>query len=319
MFELIVIGEALIDYTPAGKSADGHNLYEENPGGACANLACAAAKLGTNTGFIGKVGADTQGGLLAKSISNCGVDVSGMVYDPDQYTTLSFVSLTDAGERDFSFARKPGADTCLRKNEVQSRLWKNAKALHFGALALNANPTRDTTLEIVDKAKEQGTIICYDANYRDFLWEARSAYRGRSLLAIAKTDVLKISEEEAAIVTETDDLEKAANILLKSGPSIVCITLGEQGCFIKTKEGEVHSNALKVQKVVDTTGAGDCFFGAFLNQLLRLPKPLEASLVTLKDIARYGNAAAALCVGKRGGIPALPDAEAVEKLFMEGN
>ena len=317
MFELIVIGEALIDYTPAGKSADGHNLYEENPGGACANMACAASKLGTKTAFIGKVGADTQGELLAKSIAACGVDVSGMVFDPDEYTTLGFVSLTEAGERDFSFARKPGADTCLQKNEIQNRLWKGAKALHFGALALNSNPTRDTTLDLVDKAKEQGSIITYDANYRDLLWEARSAYRGRCLLAISKTDVLKISEEEAVIVTETDDLEKAANILLKSGPSIVCITLGSEGCFIKTKEGEVHSTAFKVKKVVDTTGAGDCFFGAFLNQLLRLPKPLEASLVTLKDIARYGNAAAALCVGKRGGIPALPEAEEVKALIMQ--
>ncbi len=319
MFDLIVIGEALIDYTPAGKSANGYNLYEENPGGSCANMACAAAKLGLKTAFIGKVGADTQGGLLSRSIAACGVDVSGMVFDPDQYTTLGFVSLTEEGERDFSFARKPGADTCLQKTEIQSRTWKGAKAIHFSALALNANPMRETTFDLLDKVKEQGTIVCYDANYRDFLWEARSAYRGRCLLAIAKTDVLKISDEEAALVTETMDLEKAADILLKSGPSIVCITLGGSGCFIKTKEGEVHANAFKVEKVVDTTGAGDTFFGAFVSQLLRLPKPLEASLVTLKDIARYSNAAAAICVGRRGGIPALPDESEVQELIMKAD
>ncbi len=316
MFELVVVGEALIDYTPAGRSEAGYPLYEENPGGSCANLVCAASKLGTKTAFIGKVGADMQGEFLSRSLAKCGVDVSGMVFDPDVYTTLGFVSLSESGERDFSFARKPGADTCLKKNEIPTRLWQGAKTMHFAALALNSNPMRETAFDLADKMKEQGSIISYDANYRAFLWESRTAYRGRCLLAISKVDVLKISDEEAILVTETEDLDKAAQILLAKGPSIVCITQGADGCMITTAEGTVTVSAFKVDKVVDTTGAGDCFFGAFLNHLLRLPKPLEASLVTLKDIARFANAAAAICVGKRGGIPSLPSTEEVENLVM---
>lgn len=307
----------MIDYTPAGKSEAGYNLYEENPGGSCANLVCAAARQGTKTTFIGKVGADTQGALLARSMSECGVDISGLIYDPDVFTTLGFVSLDENGERDFSFARKPGADTCLRRTEVQARSWQGAKALHFGALSLNANPTRDTTFEVVDAAREAGILICYDANYRAFLWESENAYRGRSLLAISKCDVLKITDDETLLFTPHKDRVEAAKYLMQYGPRIVCVTLGCEGCFVVSAEGSAHVSAYQVERVVDTTGAGDCFFGSFISQLIKLPAPLQASLVELKDIARYANAAAALCVSRRGGIPAMPAAAEVEALVMK--
>lgn len=171
MFDVIALGELLIDFTPYGTSRDGRALFEQNPGGAPANVLAALSRLGQKTAFIGKVGEDMHGHLLKDTLEECGINTSGLILDPDYFTTLAFVALEN-GERSFSFARKPGADTRLRKEEVSENLLKQTRIFHCGSLSLTDEPSRSATLYAVDQAKKNGVLISYDPNYRALLWKS---------------------------------------------------------------------------------------------------------------------------------------------------
>ena len=169
MTDVTALGEVLIDFTPYGRSEAGRNLFEQNPGGAPANVLAALSKMGRKTAFIGKVGDDLHGVFLRKTLEDLGIDTSGMITDPAYFTTLAFVGLEN-GERSFSFARKPGADTQLRSDEIPERLLRETRIFHFGSLSLTDEPARQATLFAVKKAKENGALISYDPNYRAPLW-----------------------------------------------------------------------------------------------------------------------------------------------------
>lgn len=313
MYKITALGEALIDFTPSGVSEAGMKLFEQNPGGAPANALAVFAKFGEKAAFIGKVGNDMHGQFLKETMENAGIDTKGLVVAEDVFTTLAFVSLNDKGEREFSFARKPGADTCLRKEEVDTSIIENTDIFHVGSLSLTDEPSRSTTFFALEKARESGKIISYDPNYRALLWESKEkAIEGmRSMLDYV--DVMKLSDEEIMLLTDIAEPQAAAQALLEKGISIVAVTLGADGAYICTKEGGAFVPGF-ASKVVDTTGAGDSFWGGFLYQLSKGGKcPEEVSLTEAKEYARFGNAVASLCVEKRGGIPAIPDMEQVLK------
>lgn len=193
MFDVAALGELLIDFTPCGKSPSGMRMFEQNPGGAPANVLCALANLGLKTAFIGKVGQDMHGDFLREILNSKGVYTTGLVQDSSAFTTLAFVELSESGERSFSFARKPGADTCLKTNDLNIDILKNTKVFHFGSLSLTDEPVHSATLSAVEIAKSSGAIISYDPNYRAPLWNTREKAMARMRNVLPLVDVIKIS------------------------------------------------------------------------------------------------------------------------------
>ncbi len=319
-YDVTALGELLIDFTFAGKASTGMQLFEQNPGGAPANVLAEISKLGGKTAFIGKVGQDMHGAFLKKTLRENKIDVRGLIETKDAFTTLAFVELTQDGERSFSFARKPGADTTLTETEVNFDLIKDSRIFHVGSLSLTDEPSRQATMSALKYAAQHDVIVSYDPNYRAPLWNSTEDANREMRSVLPYVDVIKISEEEISMLTSKKTAEEAAKELQNSGISCVIVTLGEKGALVTTKIGQVYSKAFPV-KTIDTTGAGDAFMGAFLYRLAKSEKnPDELTGKDAEEFANFANAAASLCVEKRGGInamPALPDVqERLENFFL---
>lgn len=318
MYDIVSMGELLIDFTESGHSPSGMRLFEQNPGGAVTNLLAAAARCGAKAAFMGKVGEDMHGHFLCEAMEKAGVDMSRLLFDASVFTTLAFVALGENGERSFSFARKPGADTCICTEELDAALLQNTRIFHTGSLSLTDEPARSATYEAIRLAKAAGAVISYDPNYRASLWpnEAAAIERMRSLIATA--DMMKLSDEECVLLTGEKEPEAAARKLHAMGVQVVAVTLGSEGALLLAQGESRHVPGYKA-KAVDTTGAGDAFFGGFLYRYLQLAKtPAALTIDEAADCARFGNATASLCVEGRGGIPSMPTREAVEKRMEEG-
>ncbi len=305
-YDVTALGEILIDFTYSGKSENGNTLFEHNPGGAPANLLAVVQRMGGNSAFIGKAGNDMHGLFLKDTLDEIGISTEGFIIDDNYFTTLAFVNLSPTGERSFSFARKPGADTMLTSDEVRKETIENSKVFHIGSLSLTDEPCKSATFTALECAKKSGCIISYDPNYRDKLWdsEERAIKEMRSVLSYV--DIIKVSDEETRLLTDEQDPEKAAKILLDKGISCVIVTLGSNGAYIATKDASVYSSGEKV-KVVDTTGAGDSFMGAFLSKLTQNNKrPSELTKEDITSYAEFANKVAAFVVGKRGSLKIMP-------------
>lgn len=322
-FDVTALGEILIDFTFAGKNSDGKNLYEENPGGAPANCVAALSKLGGKGAFIGMTGEDSFGSDLRAVLEGLNVDTSGMCRTNTQHTPLAFVSLDQKGERHFSFCRNPGADTQLSVDDLNRDVLESTAILHIGSLSLTTEPSKSATQAAVNLVKKADGFISYDPNYRESLWGGRAD--GISLIKsmIPLTDILKISEEELFLLYSNYDgenpHEKIAREILSCGPKLVLITLGSKGVFyaFKNLAGEVDCGRVESRKVsvVDTTGAGDSFNGGLLYRLTRRKNPFSFSRQELEEDLTFANTVAALCVSKRGAIPALPTLAEVKSLL----
>ena len=315
MFSVTALGELLIDFTDSGASPTGMKLFERNPGGAPANVLVALKRLGHETAFIGKVGSDMHGEFLRETLQENGINVDGLISDPDFFTTLAFVALDEHGDRSFSFARKPGADTQLKPEEIPADIISQSKVFHVGSLSLTDEPARSATLKALRVAKDAGCVMSYDPNYRDSLWTSAEAASEQMRSIVPFMDLLKMSAEECPLMTGIDDPEKAAQALLDQGVSVVVVTLDADGAFVATKEGSRTVESFRVE-AVDTTGAGDSFWGGFLAAFCESgKKPADVTLEDACAFTRYGNAVASLCVRTRGAIPAMPSLEAVKALL----
>ena len=310
MIDITAVGEILIDLTQSGVNELGIPVFAANPGGAPANLAVAAAKLGASTAFIGKVGTDSFGTFLRSTLEENRVDVSGMVTDPRNRTTLAVVALDKFGERTFSFYRDPSADVNLRTEEISEEQLKNTRFLHFGSVSLTTDPARGATLYAAKTAKGHGAIISYDPNYRASLWNSQAEAVEAMLEPLPMVDVLKVSDEELPLLTGTEDLEAGSKILADKGISLVLVTLGANGAYYRFKGCTGHVPGIRV-KVGDTNGAGDTFFGAALSQLAKFEKLEDVTVAGLEKIIAVANKAAALTTSRHGAIPAMPSAKEV--------
>ena len=297
--DVIALGELLVDFTDSGIDANGIRLFQQNPGGAPANVLVALAKLGRSAAFIGKVGDDMHGRFLRETLVKENIDIQGLRLDDSVFTTLAFVALNDKGERSFSFSRKPGADTCLSIDEIKLDLIKQARIFHFGSLSLTNEPSRGATLYAIQKAREYGLLISYDPNYRPLLWENEQAARIGMRLVLELEDIIKLSEEEIELVTGFANIEEASQFLFQQGVKAVAVTCGDKGAHLLTKKYSCFVQGYK-SNCVDTTGAGDSFWGGILNQLLLLNKELEQiNKEEWEECLRFGNAVASLCIEKR--------------------
>lgn len=308
MFDIIAVGELLVDFTPV-RNEQGI-FFKENPGGAPCNMLTMAQKLGSKTAFIGKVGKDQFGMHLGYVLKEQGIDISGLVFSDEYNTTLAFVHLDENGDRSFSFYRKGCADVMLEKSDVNYSMLDNTKALHFGSLSFTNEPSRSTVLDMIKYAKGRGKLITYDPNYRPVLWRSEEEAVEGMRLGLRFADVVKVSEEEAVLLTEEEDCFKAAECLFKSGIKLVCITLGERGSLYYHRNGCGIVKGYK-SKVVDTTGAGDAFFGAAVHQLLQRTDIDKLTSPGLNEIFSISNAAASICIENYGGIPSIPSKEEV--------
>ena len=315
MISVTALGEVLIDFTDAGVSAAGQKLFERNPGGAPANVLVALKKLGHDVAFIGKVGHDMHGEFLRKTLVDNGIDCTGLISDPDFFTTLAFVALDENGDRSFSFARKPGADTQLKPEDLPLDVIRTSKVFHVGSLSLTDEPARSATIAALDAAKEAGCVMSYDPNYRDSLWSGPEAAAEQMRSIVKYMDLIKISAEECPLMTDETEPEVAAAKLLEQGASIVVVTLDADGAFVATKDGSRMVPSFRVE-AVDTTGAGDSFWGGFLTSFVESGlEPAEVSIERAAQFVRFGNAVASLCVRNRGAIPAMPERKDVEEVL----
>lgn len=306
--DIVAIGEVLIDLTQTGTDGAGVPQYAANPGGAPANLAVAAARLGASTALISKVGQDAFGRYLRKVMEENKVDVSALTVDEEQHTTMAVVSVDENGERDFTFYRDPGADSMLLKDEIPLGLLKEARFLHFGSVSLTREPARTTTLCAAETARALGAVITYDPNYRANLWPDRDTAIRRMRKPLDMVDILKMSDEELPLLADTDDLEAGTAALAEHGIRLILVTLGPNGVFYRFggKTGTVPGVPCTVG---DTNGAGDTFFGAFLSRLSRLDGPDCLTADMLEEMLAFANKAASITTSRRGAIPAMPTLE----------
>ena len=313
MIEVVALGELLIDFASKDADGNGYPLMQALPGGAPANFLAALTKYGKSTAFLGKVGDDTFGHLLVGTVKDAGIETRGIVVDPAVFTTLAFVTFDETGDRSFSFARKPGADTQLSWEEVDKTLIDEAKVFHFGTLSLTGEPARTATQKAVAYAKEQGKLITCDPNLRKPLWPSEEEAKEQILWSLHQADVVKISDEEVEFLWNCAPEEGADKLLTEFGVSLAMVTLGPKGCLLKTKNAVCQVASPKVNPI-DTTGAGDIFGGSAVCRLLELDKAIkDLTAEDLHYIGAFASTAASLSTEAAGGIPSIPEKDAVLK------
>ena len=308
MYDVVALGELLIDFTTIRADSDGYPTMAAHPGGAPANFLAAIAKFGGKAAMLGKVGTDTFGKLLTSTLREVGIETKGIVASDDFFTTLAFVTLDANGDREFAFARKPGADTQLSFDELELSLLDETRVFHFGTLSLTGEPSRTTTYRAVEYAREHGKLITFDPNLRKPLWRELDEAKQQMLWGLAHADVVKISDEEVEFLFGLGVQEGAQYILEHFPVKLVFVTCGPDGCWFQNKNASGHVDSLKNSQVVDTTGAGDIFGGSAVWKLLQTGKAPEAlDEAALREIVSFACTAAGLSTTKPGGISSVPD------------
>lgn len=316
MMDVVALGELLIDFTCQSVDTDGYPTMAAHPGGAPANFLAALSQFGAKTALLGKVGTDAFGKLLTATLEKAGIETRGLIATDDVFTTLAFVTPDDTGNREFSFSRKPGADTCITFEELDLSLIDEAKVFHFGTLSLTDEPARSATCQAIDYAKKAGKLITYDPNLRKPLWKDLEEAKSALLWGLEQADVVKISDEEVEFLFAMGVQEGAAHILNQFGVKLVFVTCGADGCFFQNPLAKGHVSSLSGIQVVDTTGAGDIFGGSAVYKLLQTGKAPEAlTEEELTDIVRFACTAAGLSTTRPGGISSVPTLSQVEALL----
>lgn len=314
-FDVIALGELLIDFTVNGKSERGNNVFEANPGGAPCNVLAILEKLGKKTAFIGKVGNDQFGHLLRETIEEVGINAENLIMDRETNTTLAFVHTFSDGDREFSFYRKPGADMMLCEGEISEEVIKQAKIFHFGTLSMTHKGVKAATMKAVDLAKRNCLLISLDPNLRLPLWSSEEEAREQILTAMEYCDILKISNNEIQFVTGVEDYDEGIQIIRdRFQIPLVCLTLGKDGSRAYYKNIRVEVPGFCQENVVDTTGAGDTFCGCVLNYVLE--KGIEdLTEENLKEMLIFSNAGASLVTTKKGAIRSMPEKTEIDSMI----
>ncbi len=314
-YDVVALGELLIDFTENGLSSQGNPLMEANPGGAPCNVLAMLNKLGKKTAFIGKVGRDQFGTMLKTVVEESGTDVINLMMDDEVHTTLAFVHTFPDGDREFSFYRNPGADMMLKKEEVDPEIIKAAKIFHFGTLSSTHPEVREATRYAIDVAKENGLLVSFDPNLREPLWDSLEDARKEIEYGLGKCDILKISDNEMEFMTGTDDYNKGVEMLRESYDiPLIFVTLGKEGSRAYYKDMIVEVAPFIRKDTIETTGAGDTFEACALNYVLEhgLENLTEENL---KELLRFANAGASIITSRKGALKVMPEKEEIEKVL----
>lgn len=312
-YDVVALGELLIDFTENGMSAQGNPVFEANPGGAPCNVLSMLAKLGHQVSFIGKVGNDMFGMQLEKAIAEVGIDTSGLLKDDEVHTTLAFVHTLEGGDRDFSFYRKPGADMMLTVDDLNVDMIRDCKIFHFGTLSMTAKGCREATKKAIELAKEAGAIISFDPNLREPLWDSLENAKEQTAYGISQCDILKISDNEIQWFTGEEDYEAGVRFLQeKYDVKLILVSLGRDGSMAYSGNNKAVVPAVLREDTIETTGAGDCFGACILHQVLEKGmRDYEVS--ELEEMLKFANAAASIVTTRKGALRVMPTMEEIQK------
>lgn len=310
-FDVVALGELLVDFTENGISNQGNPLLEANPGGAPCNVLSMLQNLGKKTAFIGKVGQDAFGQMLAEAVRKQGINTDNLLMDPQVPTTLAFVHTKEDGDRSFSFYRNPGADMMLREEEIDENLLRDTKIFHFGTLSMTDERIAGVTKYAVETAKSANALISFDPNYRPLLWENANDAKRQMWYGISRCDILKIADDEISFLTGTEDIDAGiAKITEKYHPALIFATMGKQGSKAYYKDTSVFCPPFLRDDTVETTGAGDTFMACVLNAAL------EKGIHTLHwddlmEMLEFANAAASIITTRKGALKVMPGKQEV--------
>ena len=315
-YDVIALGELLIDFTMNGQSEQGNNMFEACPGGAPCNVLALLNKMGKKTAFIGKVGKDQFGTLLRDTITEAGIDASNLMVDENVNTTLAFVHTFPDGDREFSFYRNPGADMMLTADEVNPEVVKDTKVFHFGTVSMTHEGVREATKKAVETAKANGCLVSFDPNLRPPLWSSLDLAKEQMEYGFGKCDILKISDNEIQFVSGKEDYDEGIAYLQETyNIPLILLTMGKDGSRAYYKGMRVERPGFSV-KAIETTGAGDTFCGSSLNYLVDHDFE-NLTEEQLGEMLTFANAAAALVTTKKGAIKAMPVKEEVLELIQK--
>lgn len=313
-FDVVALGELLIDFTENGTSIQGNPVLEANPGGAPCNVLAMLNRLGHQTGFIGKVGQDMFGEQLEEAIKEAGICTEGLVKDENIHTTLAFVHTLEGGDRDFSFYRNPGADMMLAESELNMSMLENCRIFHFGSLSMTDEICRNATKKAVKTAKGKGAVISFDPNLREPLWESLDAAREQIEYGMSQCDILKISDNEIEWFTGEQDYDKGVAWLQDKYPiRLILVSLGKEGSRAYMNGRHVQVTPFLQEHTIETTGAGDTFCACVLHYVLEQGLR-EYSDEELKTMLTFANAAASLITTKKGALRVMPGKSEIEEL-----
>ena len=313
-YDVIALGELLIDFTMNGQSEQGNNMFEACPGGAPCNVLALLNKMGKKTAFLGKVGKDQFGTLLRDTITDAGIDASHLMVDDTVNTTLAFVHTFPDGDREFSFYRNPGADMMLTEDEVDPEFIAQTKILHFGTLSMTHDGVRAATKKAVQAAKDAGCLVSFDPNLRPPLWSSLDLAKEQMEYGFGVCDILKISDNEIQFVSGKEDYDEGIACLQeKYNIPLILLTMGKEGSRAYYKGKCVERPGFAV-KAIETTGAGDTFCGSSLNYIVEHGFD-DLTEDQLGELLTFANAAAAIVTTKKGAIRSMPEREEVEALL----
>ena len=317
-YDVVALGELLIDFTENGKSEQGNPLFEANPGGAPCNLLAMLSKLGNTTAFVGKVGNDSFGKQLKNTLEEVGIDASYLYMDEEVHTTLALVHTLADGDRDFSFYRNPGADMMLTEEEIPEELIQNSKVFHFGTLSMTHEGVRNATKKALDIAKKAGCIISFDPNLRPPLWDSLDTAKEQVLYGLTYCDVLKISDNEIQWLTGEEDYTDGVNwISERFQIPLILVSMGKEGSRAYYNGSMVEVAPFLQKNTIETTGAGDTFGGCVLHYICQ--KGLEnLTKENLEEMLRFANAAAALITTRKGALRVMPSQDEIARV-LESN
>lgn len=315
-YDVVTLGELLIDFTENGTSGQGNPIYEANPGGAPCNVLAMLNRLGRKTAFIGKVGKDIFGNRLKATLDEVGIDTTNLVMDEEIRTTLAFVETFADGDRDFSFYRNPGADMMLKADEVDMEVVRNTKVFHYGTLSMTHEGVRKATREAITAAKEAGAILSFDPNLREPLWKSLEDAREQVAYGLSQCDVLKISDNEIQWFTGEEDFDAGiAKLRAQYDIPLIMLSMGKEGSRAYYKDLRVEVKPFLQEKTIETTGAGDTFGGCCLHHVLEygLHNFDEEKLTTMLTFA---NAAASIITTRKGALRVMPDEKEVRAFIQ---
>lgn len=314
-YDVVALGELLIDFTENGKSNQGNPLFEANPGGAPCNVLAMLTKLGHKTAFIGKVGEDFFGEQLRDVITEVGIDAKGLCTDKEIHTTLAMVHTYPDGDRDFSFYRDPGADMMLTEEEIPEELILETRIFHFGTLSMTHEKVRRATKKAVAIAKQAGAIISFDPNIREPLWNSMDEAREQVLYGLGQCHILKISDNEIQWLTGKNDYTEAVKwIREKYDIPLILVSMGKEGSRAYYQDRMVEKAPFINENTIETTGAGDTFCACVLHYICKhgLENLTEKNL---KEMLTYANAAASIITTRKGALRVMPRPEEIEALI----
>ena len=314
-YDVIALGELLVDFNALHSNDFDSVVYESNPGAPC-NVLAMLSNLQKRTAFIGKVGDDFLGHALQQRIVRMGISTEGLSKDKKRNTTLAFLNDSKTYPHQYLFYRNRTADMNLDEGDVDADMLSRTRIFHFGSLSFTHKRCRKATRKAIKAAKSKHRLISFDPNYRPVLWPGEEEARKWMLYGCSVCDILKVEASELAFITQQTTIQNGVDFLQKHySISLILVTSGEAGSQAFMGNRKVYQEAFLTNRTIDTTGAGDTFLGCCLAYILE--QGMELSDHQLQEMLFRANAAASLETTRKGAIRAMPTQAELEDYLKQ--